>query len=90
MSALAPVLSVEITPSIDKMRVGETLTFSINVQLGEGVPPSSGGFPRWSSTNRAVVDIDAGGKATAISEGTATIDVGAHGQKTARNIEVTR
>jgi uncharacterized protein YjdB len=87
-STLAPVLSALIAPSIDKMRVGETLTFSIKLELGEGVPPS-GPLPLWSSTNRAVILIDTTGKATALGEGNATIEVNAHGQKVSRNIQVT-
>jgi hypothetical protein len=74
------------------MRVGETLTFSIQVELGEGVPPS--GAPLlmalWSSTNRAVILIDASGKASAVGEGHSTIEVSVWGQHITRTIQVTR
>jgi uncharacterized protein YjdB len=87
-STLAPVLSAQIAPSIEKMRIGETLKFSIQLEFGEGVPPS-GPLSQWSSTNRAVILIDLSGKATAVGEGNATIEVTAHGQKITRNIQVT-
>jgi uncharacterized protein YjdB len=87
-ATLAPVLSVQITPSTDKMRVGESLTFSTKVQLGEGVPPS-GPMPRWSSTHPAVIVIDPTGKATAVGEGNASIEVSGHGHRVTRSIQVT-
>jgi hypothetical protein len=46
-------------------------------------------MPLWSSTNRAVIMIDPSGKATAVGAGTATIEVGAHGHKLTRTIQVT-
>jgi hypothetical protein len=88
-STVAPILSTQITPSVDRMRIGETLTFSLKLELGEGVPPS-GPMPFWSSTNRAAVLIDAtSGKATAIGEGTATIEVAGRGGRASRTIQVT-
>jgi uncharacterized protein YjdB len=89
VSTLAPVLSVQITPSTDKMRVGESLTFSTTVQLGEGVPPSGGPTPQWSSTNPAVIMMDRTGKATAVGEGNASIEMIGHGQRVTRSIQVT-
>ena len=70
------------------MRVGETVSFSTTVELGEGVRPSFGPAPRWSSTNPAVVVIDGSGNAKAIARGESTIGVIAHGHKVARHIEV--
>ena len=71
------------------MRVGETLTFSVKLELGEGVPPS-GPVPFWSSTNRAAVLVEpATGKATAVGEGIATIEVTGHGGRATRTIKVT-
>jgi uncharacterized protein YjdB len=88
-STVAPVLSTQMTPSVDSMRVGETLTFSLKLELGEGVPPS-GPMPFWSSTNRAAVLIDAtSGKATAVGEGSATIEVTGRGGRASRTIRVT-
>ena len=87
-SILAPVLSIQILPLVETMRVGETLSFSVNVQLGEGVPPS-GPMPLWSSTNAAVILVDGSGHATAIGRGTATIEVIFKGLTTSRNIQVT-
>lgn len=86
-STLAPVLSIEISPRVEAMRVGETLSFSVNVQLGEGVPPS-GPMPFWSSTNPAVIFIDVAGNATAVGKGVTTIEVIFKGLRTSRNIQV--
>jgi hypothetical protein len=71
------------------MRLGETLSFSVKVELGEGVPPSAGGFPRWSSTNPAVITVDLNGNATAIGSGATTIEVVFMGHKAMRTIHVT-
>jgi uncharacterized protein YjdB len=87
-SALAQVISVQLTPTIDAMRLGETVSFSIHLELGEGVPPSFGPFPIWSSTNPATIMIDASGRATAIAKGEATIEVTTHGQRISRQIRV--
>jgi hypothetical protein len=87
--ALAPVLSSQILPAVESMRIGETLSFSVKVELGEGPPPSSGGFPRWSSSNPGVISIDFNGKATAVGKGTATIEVIFVGHRTMRTIHVT-
>jgi len=86
---LAPVLSTQILPAVESMRIGETLLFSVKVELGEGPPPSSGGFPSWSSSNPAVITIDFKGNATAIGKGTATIEVTFVGHRTMRTIHVT-
>jgi uncharacterized protein YjdB len=83
------VLSAEVAPAIDTMRIGDTLTFSIRVELGEGVPPSSGGLPRWSSTNPAAIVIDPIGRATAVGAGQATIEGRGHGRLVTRSIRVT-
>jgi uncharacterized protein YjdB len=88
-SAVAPVLSAQITPPVDTMRVGQTLTFSVRLELGEGVPPS-GPMPIWSSTNGAAILVEAAtGKATAVGEGIATIEVTGHGGRATRKIQVT-
>jgi uncharacterized protein YjdB len=85
--AVATFRSFQLTPAIDAMRLGETLSFSIAIELGEGVPPS-GPMPIWSSTNPAVITIDGGGRATAIATGQSTIEVAAHGHRTSRQIRV--
>jgi hypothetical protein len=38
-------------------------------------------MPRWSSTNPGVIVIDPAGKATAVGEGNASIEVSGHGQR---------
>ena len=87
-SALARVISVHLLPSTSTMRVGETVSFSTTVELGEGVPPSFGPAPRWSSSNPAVIAIDGSGKATAIARGESTIEVMALGHRLAQTIQV--
>jgi uncharacterized protein YjdB len=87
-TALAPVLSVQISPPVESMRIGETLSFSARAALGDGVPPSAGGLPRWSSTNPGVITIDFSGNATAIEKGSATIELTFMGHKTMRTIHV--
>jgi trimeric autotransporter adhesin len=82
-------LSTQISPAVDSMRIGETRSFSVKVELSEGVPPSAGGFPRWSSTNPAVITIDLNGNATAIGTGATTIEVIFMGHKATRTIHVT-
>jgi len=47
-------------------------------------------MPRWSSTNLAVIVIDSTGKATAVGEGNASIEVSGHGQRVTRSIQVTQ
>lgn len=89
ISPLAPLLSARITPAIDRMRIGETLTFSAKLEFGDGGVPPSGKLPIWSSTNPAVLVVDHIGQATAVSEGNATIEVGTHGHRVTRNIQVT-
>ena len=84
---LAPFSSFQLTPAIDAMRLGETLSFSIAIEFGEGAPPS-GPVPMWSSTNPAAITIDGGGRATAIAIGESTIEVVAHGYRTSRQIRV--
>jgi hypothetical protein len=87
--ALAAVLSTQISPPVESMRIGEVLSFSVTVELAEGVPPSSGGFPRWSSTNPAVIAVDHNGNATAMGSGATTIEVIFMGHKAMRTIHVT-
>ena len=86
-SAVATVLSAQISPSIDTMKTGETLTFSMKLEFGEGVPPA-GPMPLWSSNNSTVIRIDGGGIATAVGEGQATIEASGLGAKVTRTIRV--
>jgi hypothetical protein len=86
-STLAPVLSIQISPPVESMRIGETLSFSVTVELGDGVPPS-GPMPSWSSTNPAVIRIEPHGNATAVGKGAATIEVIFKGHTTMRTVHV--
>lgn len=70
------------------MRVGETVSFSMKVELGEGVPPSGAPGLFWSSTNPDVVTVDTSGKATAIRRGNATIELTFKGHKATQSISV--
>ena len=89
MSPLARLLSAQITPAIETMRVGETVMFSAKLEFGDSGVPPSGTLPIWSSTNPAVIVIDHTGRATAVGEGTAAIEVGTHGHRVTRNVRVT-
>ena len=84
---LAPVVSAQIMPAIATMRVGERVTFSLKLELGQGVPPS-GPMPFWSSTNHAVIVLEPNGEATAVGAGIAIIEVKGRAQ-VARAIQVT-
>lgn len=87
-SALAPVLSIQISPSVESMRFGETVSFWVKVELGDGVPPSGAPGLSWSSTNPSVITIDSSGNATAIGRGATTIEVIFKGLKATRAIHV--
>ena len=82
ISPLAPLLSAQITPAIDKMRVGETFTFSTQLQFGEGGVSPSAKLPIWSSRPRRHGD-RSDWQGDAVGEGNATIEVGTHGYKLA-------
>jgi uncharacterized protein YjdB len=88
-SVLAPVLSAQISPPVETMKIGETLLFSLKLELGEGVPPSGAPIPWWSSTDSTVISIDPNGRATAIAKGSATIEVVGKAGRLTRNIHVT-
>lgn len=87
MSSFAPVTSLQVVPDVRSVRLGETTTFSVAVEVGEGVPPS-GPAPTWSSTNAAVITVDASGRATALALGEAAVEVAAHGRRAARHLRV--
>lgn len=84
---LAPILSIQMLPALPSIRLGDSVTFTLNVALGEGIPPS-GPMPVWSSTNPMVIGVDANGRATALALGEASLEVLAHGQRAARTIRV--
>jgi len=88
VAVLAEVLSIRILPEVDTIRLGQTVSFSVAVELGEGGVPPSGGLPRWSSTNPSVISVEGFGNARAIALGEATIEVGAKGRTASRHLRV--
>jgi hypothetical protein len=74
---------------VETMTIGETLLFSMKLELGEGVPPSGAPIPMWSSTDPAVIAMDPSGRATAIATGDATIEVVGKAGRLTRRIHVT-
>lgn len=86
-SRLAPITSMQVVPAVASMRLGDSMIFSLAIELGEGVPPS-GPMPIWSSTNPTVITVDANGRATALGLGEAAIEVAAHGRRASRHLRV--
>jgi hypothetical protein len=86
-SPLAPITSMQVVPAVASMRLGDSMIFSLAIELGEGVPPS-GPVPTWSSTSPTVIAVDASGRATALGLGDAAIEVAAHGRRAARRLRV--
>lgn len=86
-STTASIESITIVPADDTMRIGEKRQFSLAVTLGPGAPPS-GPMPAWSSTNSAVVGIDANGIAMGTALGEAVIRVLFRGHIATRQITV--
>lgn len=84
---LAPIISMQVVPDVASMRLGDSVTFSLEIELGEGIPPS-GPMPIWSSTNPKVIAVDSNGRATALAVGETTIEAAAHGQRAARHLRV--
>jgi hypothetical protein len=87
-SPVATVLSITIVPDITTLTIGETQRFSMSVDLSPGLPPPTGLAPTWSSTNAAVLVVDGSGKALAVSQGEATIQVSFVGKTATRRLQV--
>ena len=69
----APTVSrVEVSPNTVSLEVGKTQQFTATAKASDGAVVSGVNFT-WSSSNTAVATISAGGRATAVSVGTATI-----------------
>lgn len=64
--------TVTVTPATGTLMVGETLQFTAEVLDGVGAS-IPGAAVTWSSSDPAVVTVDATGLATAVAEGSATI-----------------
>ena len=87
-TAVASVVSVSITPEISTLSVGQTQRFSASVELSAGMPPAGGTLPQWSSTNSAVLELDASGNARAVSVGESIVQASVAGKTTSRSIRV--
>jgi uncharacterized protein YjdB len=85
---LAVVKSIRIAPDITSIKRAETLSFTVEVELGAGVPPS-GPVPLWSSSNSSVVSVSSTGVATAVAVGDAIVHVTFHGHTAQRALRVT-
>ena len=66
------VSSIEVSPSTASLEVGKTQQFTATAKASDGAVVSGVNFT-WSSSNTAVATISTGGRATAVSVGTATI-----------------
>ena len=69
----APTVSrIEVSPNMVSLEVGRTQQLAATAKASDGAVISGVNYT-WSSSNTAVVTISAGGRATAVSVGTATI-----------------
>ena len=69
----APTVSrIEVSPNMVTLEVGRTQQLAATAKASDGAVISGVNYT-WSSSNTAVVNISAGGLATAVSVGTATI-----------------
>ena len=86
-TALANVNSVSIAPEIAVFRVGQAQQFTVEADLGSGVPPSSP-LPLWVSSNPTILIISANGLATALAVGDATVKVTFLGHTATRRVQI--
>jgi hypothetical protein len=84
---LAEVRSVRITRERSELGVGDTQHFTVEVDLGPGVPPSSAA-PLWVSSNPAVLNINASGIASAVAVGGTTLQVTFLGRTATRRVQI--
>jgi hypothetical protein len=80
------VTAIRIVPSTDNLKVGESVTYSVEVSIS-GLPPT-GPPPAWSSSNPAIAAVDPGGKLTAIGAGDTTISVRFFGHTATRVVRI--
>jgi hypothetical protein len=80
------VTAIAIVPSTDNLKVGESVTYSVEVSIS-GLPPT-GPPPTWSSSNPASAAVDPSGKVTAIGVGDTTISVRFFGRTATRLVRI--
>jgi hypothetical protein len=85
--SIAHVRSLAIAPPDSHMSVGESLHLSMSVEMGPGVVPPFPA-PLWSSTNPAVITVDASGVATARAIGESIVVVQFGGKSATSRITV--
>ncbi len=73
---------VRVSPASASLSIGDTLQFGANGLNAGGQQLSAGGFS-WSSSDTAIVQIDAAGQAIAITSGTASIRAATDGIQSA-------
>ena len=76
VSAMQPVVSVEVSPSAETITLGGTLQLSA-AAFDENGQAVSGAEFSWESSNASVATVDATGLVTGVAEGTATITASA-------------
>ena len=76
VSAMQPVVSVEVSPSAETITLGGTLQLSA-AAFDENGQAVSGAELSWESSNASVATVDATGLVTGVAEGTATITASA-------------
>jgi uncharacterized protein YjdB len=67
-------VAVSITPNTTVLSVGDIVQFSVSTDGAAGVP-ATGPRPEWSTTDAAVLVVDASGQARGVGPGTATLTV---------------
>jgi len=82
-----PVVSLDVLPASPSMRVGEVLQLSVRTRDAFGLP-LDGRVVAWSSSNSAIVTVDASGFVSALAPGVATITASSEGRTTAIGIVV--
>ena len=80
------ITSIQIVPSTDVLKVGESASYSVDPTIVGSAPP--GPPPSWSSTNLSIATIDPAGKVTAVAPGETSIRVLFRGLSATRLLRV--
>jgi Bacterial Ig-like domain (group 2) len=86
-TTVAQVNSVSIAPESTVLEIGETQQFTVKVDLGPGIPPSSAA-PLWVSSHPGVLSMTSSGVATALAAGDTTVQVTFLGRTASRRIQI--
>ena len=89
-SSTAQLVSLQIQPASVTLELGDTANFTATGSFNDGSQSDVSSSVTWSSSNVAVVSISNSGVATAVAEGTATINAvsGAVNATTQANVTV--